>query len=328
MNRSSVNLHSAQSHAVLRSWQARGTGNHVASDFVLPIFVIPEDDKTEPIPSLPGVSRLGKNATIDFLRPLIEQLDLTSVLLFPVVSEKGLEKAVDSAANPLLRLIPQLKQQFPSLLINVDVCLCGFSETGHCCVFHPDGKMDNERSVQELASIALAYAKAGAHVIAPSDMMDGRIGGIRRALDLHNFQDVAIMSYAAKFSSCFYGPFRDAAGSAPQFGDRKNYQLPPGARGLALRAVERDVAEGADLVMVKPGLPYLDIVREVANEFPRLSIAVYHVSGEYAMLAHGAKAGAFELKSAVLEVIGSFKRAGATVIITYFTPQLLQWLKE
>lgn len=147
-------------------------------------------------------------------------------------------------------------------------------------------------------------------------------------LNDYGHADVSIMSYAAKFQSCFYGPFRDAAGSAPTFGDRRDYQLPRGARGLALRAVTRDIAQGADTVMVKPGLPYLDIVRDIAGRFEDVPIAVYHVSGEYAMLWHGAQAGAFELKSALLEVLTAFKRAGATIVITYFTPQLLQWLKE
>jgi porphobilinogen synthase len=244
------------------------------------------------------------------------------------MSSKGLDKSTDPAFNPVLRLIPELRSQFKGLLIITDVCLCGFTETGHCCVFDVNQKLDNDSSLVELAKLSVTYANAGAHVIAPSDMMDGRIGAIRTALHANRLADVSIMSYAAKFQSCFYGPFRDAAGSAPQFGDRKCYQLPAGSSGMALRAVERDVKEGADVVMVKPGLPYLDIVKSISTEFPRLPVSVYHVSGEYAMLCHGATAGAFELKAALLEVITSFKRAGATIIITYFTPQLLKWIKE
>lgn len=324
----SCNLHAAQSHKVLRQWQCRGTTTNSPTDFVLPLFIVPDDEDVQEIASLPGVSRFGKNKAIEFLRPLVRDFNLQAVLLFPVMKVKGLEKAVDANYNPVLRLIPELRRQFDGLLVTTDVCLCGFTETGHCCVFGGDEKMDNSGSLDELAKISVAYAKAGAHVIAPSDMMDSRVGAIRRQLDICNFSHVSIMSYAAKFSSCFYGPFRDAAGSAPQFGDRKTYQLPCGSSGLAMRAVQRDVQQGADVVMVKPGLPYLDIVRSISLQFPQLPISVYHVSGEYAMLCHGATAGAFPLKSAVLEVVTSFKRAGATIIITYFTPQLLKWLKE
>lgn len=242
--------------------------------------------------------------------------------------DKELEDATNAVKNPVLRAIPVLKNCFPELLILCDVCLCGFTNTGHCCVFTADGKMDNEQSVAHLSKLSLAYAKAGANVIAPSDMMDGRVAGIRTTLDANNFCDVSIMSYSSKFSSSFYGPFRDAAGSAPKFGDRQCYQLPPGSAGMALRAVDRDIREGADTVMVKPGLPYLDIVKEIAVRFPDVPIAVYHVSGEYAMLVHGATNGAFDLKSAVLEVMTSFKRSGVSIVITYFTPQILQYIKE
>jgi porphobilinogen synthase len=188
--------------------------------------------------------------------------------------------------------------------------------------------MDNGQSVVHLSELSLSYAKAGAHVIAPSDMMDGRVAGIRQKLDANNFTDVSIMSYSSKFSSCFYGPFRDAAGSAPKFGDRQCYQLPPGSSGMAMKAVTRDIREGADTVMVKPGLPYLDIVKEISIRFPDVPISVYHVSGEYAMLTQGAVSGAFDLKTSVMEIMTSFKRAGATIVITYFTPQILQWITQ
>lgn len=180
-----------------------------------------------------------------------------------------------------------------------------------------------------LAEVALAYAKAGCHIIAPSDMMDGRVRAIKHALISNGFGNKAsVLSYSAKFASCYYGPFRDAAQSKPAFGDRRCYQLPPGARGLAIRAVERDVREGADMLMVKPGLPYLDIMREVKDKFPTHPLAVYNVSGEFAMMWHGAQAGAFDLRAAVMEAMTSFRRAGADIIITYYTPQLLSWLKE
>ena len=320
-------LHAAQSRPLLREWQSLQTNVNTSADFILPLFIVNDEDAMEEIPSLPGVIRWGSRSVINFLRPLVTELDLKSVLLFPVVSDKGLSKATDPTFNPALKVIPELKSHFPELLILTDVCLCGFTDSGHCCVFDSSKKMDNESSIAELASLSLAYAKAGADVIAPSDMMDGRIGAIRSKLDTNGCSDVSIMSYAAKFQSCFYGPFRDAAGSAPQFGDRRDYQLPRGSMGLAMRAVARDLAQGADIVMVKPGLPYLDIIREIKTKHEYVPVSVYHVSGEYAMLWHGAAAGAFDLKTALLETITSFKRAGASIIITYYTPQLLKYIK-
>ena len=269
--------------------------------------------------------------TVEYLDPLVTNYGLKTVLLFPVMSNgvKGLDKATDPEDNPVLRLIPVLREKLPQLLIMTDVCLCAFTLDGHCCVYDQVTKqMDNEASLDELCKISLAYAIAGTQVIAPSDMMDGRIGAIRRSLNRNRLNHVSIMSYSAKFSSCFYGPFRDAAGSAPAFGDRKAYQLPIGSSGLALKAVQRDIEEGADFIMVKPGLPYLDIVKEVSIRHPNVPLAAYHVSGEFAMLYHGAKNGAFDLKTAVLEVMSCFKRSGVNIIITYFTPGILKWLKE
>lgn len=185
--------------------------------------------------------------------------------------------------------------------------------------------MDNQAGIHRIAEIASAYARAGAHMAAPSDMTDGRVGAIKSALAETGFESVPVMSYAAKFASCFYGPFRDAAHSAPAFGDRRAYQLPPTARRLALRAMDRDLDEGADVIMIKPAGPYLDLVRE-ARERCDVPVAAYQVSGEYAMLYHAAAAGAFELREAVLEAAGGIRRAGADVIISYFTPQILHWL--
>ena len=326
MNR---NLHSGQSHPILRNWQSRGNTIHSPSDFILPLFVIPSLDEIQDIPSMPGVKRYGINALVTYLTPLVNELELKSVLLFPVPSVKGLDACFDPCKNPLLEAIPLLRTTFPSLVIVTDVCLCAWTETGHCCTFDPVTKrMNNEESVQHLARLSVAYAKSGAHIIAPSDMMDGRIGTIRSELNKKGFLDVSIMSYAAKFASCFYGPFRDAAGSAPSFGDRKSYQLPPGSSGLAMRAVERDINEGADFIMIKPGLPYLDIVKEISLKHPEIPLAVYHVSGEYSMLYHSAAAGAFDLKTALMEVLTSFKRSGVSIVITYFTPDILKFLKE
>jgi porphobilinogen synthase len=194
---------------------------------------------------------------------------------------------------------------------------------------YDDGTINNEASISRLAEVAVAYAKAGCQVIAPSDMMDGRVGAIKQSLKVAGLGgSISVLSYSAKFASGLYGPFRDAAKSAPAFGDRRCYQLPPGSAGLALRAVERDVREGADMLMVKPGMIYLDIVRQIKDKFPEYPLAIYQVSGEYAMFWHAAKAGAIDLQRVVMETIASMRRAGVDIIITYYTPKILDWLKD
>uniref|UniRef100_A0A4W2FID6 Delta-aminolevulinic acid dehydratase n=1 Tax=Bos indicus x Bos taurus TaxID=30522 RepID=A0A4W2FID6_BOBOX len=300
-------LHSGYFHPLLRNWQTAATSLS-ASNLIYPIFVTDVPDDKQPIASLPGVARYGVNRLEEMLKPLVEE-GLRCVLIFGVPSrvpkdERG--SAADSEDSPAIEAIRLLRKNFPSLLVACDVCLCPYTSHGHCGLLSENGSFQAEESRQRLAEVALAYAKAGCQVVAPSDMMDGRVEAIKEALMAHGFGNR----------------------SSPAFGDRRCYQLPPGARGLALRAVDRDVREGADLLMVKPGTPYLDIVREVKNKHPELPLAVYHVSGEFAMLWHGAQAGAFDLKAAVLEVMTAFRRAGADVIITYYTPQLLQWLKE
>uniref|UniRef100_A0A8C9M8G4 Delta-aminolevulinic acid dehydratase n=1 Tax=Panthera tigris altaica TaxID=74533 RepID=A0A8C9M8G4_PANTA len=320
---------------LLRAWHT-ATATLSASNLIYPIFVTDIPDDVQPIDSLPGVARYGVNRLEEMLKPLVEE-GLRCVLVFGVPSrvpkdERG--SAADSEDSPAVEAIRLLRKTFPSLLVACDVCLCPYTSHGHCGLLGKNGTFQAEESRQRLAEVALAYAKAGCQVVAPSDMMDGRVEAIKEALMAHGLGNrVSVMSYSAKFASCFYGPFRDAAQSSPAFGDRRCYQLPPGARGLALRAVARDVREGADMLMVKPGMayldmPYLDIVREVKDKHPELPLAVYHVSGEFAMLWHGARAGAFDLKAAVLEAMTAFRRAGADIIITYYTPQLLQWLKE
>lgn len=237
--------------------------------------------------------------------------------------------AADTADSPVVKALRTLRTLYGSkLLLMVDVCLCAYTDHGHCGIMTPEHHIDNTASIARLAAVSVSYASAGADVIAPSDMMDGRIGAIKKALQAAGLGSrVSVMSYAAKFASCFYGPFRDAAHSGMAFGDRSLYQLPPGSRSLALRALSRDEAEGADFLMVKPGLPYLDICREAADK-TGLPIAVYQVSGEYAMLWHAAKAGALDLKKAVTETATAFRRAGVTIIITYFAPLMVKWSKE
>jgi len=265
-----------------------------------------------------------------FLAPLVAK-GLRSVLIFGVLTKT--EKDANgtcalSDTSPVIRSVRLLRKSFPDLYIACDVCLCAYTNHGHCGVLNSDGAIDNPASIKMIAEVALSYAKAGAHMVAPSDMMDGRVQAIKSALfDAGIGNRVCVMSYSSKFASCFYGPFRDAAQSAPSFGDRKNYQLPPPARGLAIRAAIRDEDEGADIVMVKPAGPYLDIIRDVKNSV-KTPLACYHVSGEYAMLWHAASAGAFDLKTAVLETLKGFRRAGVDIIITYYTPRLLDWMNE
>ncbi|XP_037735798.1 delta-aminolevulinic acid dehydratase isoform X2 [Chelonia mydas] len=287
--------------------------------------------ETCPVPVQEARTGYGVNKLEGMLRPLVDE-GLKCVLIFGVPTkvrkdERG--SAADAENTPAIQAIKKICSSFPELLIACDVCLCPYTSHGHCGILRKDGTIQNEASCQRLAEVSLAYAKAGCHIVAPSDMMDGRIAAMKEALISNNMGNkVSVMSYSAKFASCFYGPFRDAALSKPAFGDRRCYQLPPGARGLALRAVDRDVREGADVLMVKPGMPYLDLVRDVKAKHPTHPLAVYHVSGEFAMLWHGAQAGAFSLKTAVMEVMTGFRRAGADIIITYYVPQLLKWLKE
>ncbi|KAJ0037016.1 hypothetical protein NL108_014348, partial [Boleophthalmus pectinirostris] len=227
------------------------------------------EDAIEPIGSLPGQARYGVNRVEELLQPLVQK-GLKCVLIFGVPAkvekdERG--SGADSADTPAIIAVRKIRAVFPELLVACDVCLCPYTSHGHCGILNDDGTINNDASCLRLAEVALAYAQAGAHIIAPSDMMDGRVRAIKQFLLANEMGNkVSVLSYSAKFASCYYGPFRDAAQSKPAFGDRRCYQLPPGARGLALRAVERDVREGADMVMVKPGLPYLDIVREVKQK--------------------------------------------------------------
>ena len=338
-------LHAGYSHAALRAYQ-RDAGPLTAAHLVYPIFITDKPDALEPIASLPGQyryvslsasrpadkhARIGVDRLAGVIGPLVEK-GLASVLVFGVpttVEKDATGTPADAAKSPVVEGVALLRRVFPSLLVMCDLCLCAYTNHGHCGILTDAGIIDNAASATRLGEVAVSYARAGAHVIAPSDMMDGRVGAIKHALAATGFGGtVPVLSYSAKFASCFYGPFRDAANSAPSFGDRRCYQLPPAARGLAMRAVDRDIAEGADMVMVKPGMPYLDVMRDVKNRHPDVPLAVYHVSGECAMLHHAAAAGSFDLKAAAMEAMDAFMRAGATIIITYMTPELLTWLKE
>ncbi|CCU97906.1 unnamed protein product [Malassezia sympodialis ATCC 42132] len=278
---------------------------------------------------MPNQYRWGINRLEEFLGPLVER-GLASVILFgvPVLKEKDeVGTLADDVDGPVIQAIKKIRELFPSLYVAADVCLCEYTSHGHCGVLLEDGSVDNLKSIERLADVAVAYAKAGAHCVAPSDMMDGRIASIRQGLFNHGLASrTTVMAYSAKFASSMYGPFREAVASAPSFGDRRCYQLPANARGLARRAIVRDVQEGADIIMVKPALPYLDILadaRELASDYP---LACYQISGEYAMLHAAANAGVGDLRRLVEETMVSFLRAGASLILTYFTPELLTWL--
>ncbi|CAO3693870.1 unnamed protein product [Rhizopus stolonifer] len=313
-----------------RSWQLERT---LTKEMLMyPIFISDEDDVLEPLESLPGQYRIGINRLREFIDPLYKK-GLKSVILFGVPLKEGIKDPTGSKADdpkgPTMSAIRLLRKEFVDLFVACDVCLCEYTSHGHCGILCEDGTLNNELSVQRIKQVAMNYAQQGAQCVAPSDMMDGRIRAIKEGLmEIGLAHKVMLISYAAKFSGPWYGPFRDAANSTPSFGDRKCYQLPSGGRRLARRAIQRDMEEGADCIMVKPGLPYLDIVREASEIAADYPISVYQVSGEYSMLYHSAKAGVFDLKAAVMDSMTGFLRAGATLILTYYTPQLLTWLDE
>jgi len=322
-------LHSGYAHELTRSWQS---GLSLTSDqLIYPLFVTDKEDAKDEIKSLPGQYQLSVSRVGDYVAPLVEK-GLKSVILFGVITQSSKKDSSGShsrdANSPVCLAAQGLAKRFPKLCIVADVCLCAYTEHGHCGLLNQDGTINNAKSIDAIAEMALAFARAGVHVVAPSDMMDGRVGAIKAKLTEHSFGSrVAVMAYSAKFASTMYGPFRDAAASSPQFGDRKAYQLPPFSRGLAIRAVKRDLEEGADFVMVKPATLYMDIIREV-KDFSPVPVCCYHVSGEYAMLWHAAAAGAVDLKAAGMETLLSLRRAGADIIITYLTPLVLSWLSE
>ncbi|KAK3985003.1 putative delta-aminolevulinic acid dehydratase [Cladorrhinum sp. PSN332] len=324
----SSQLHAGYSHPLARSWQAER--QLTKSMLIFPLFVSDQDDEEVLIPSLPNQCRRGVNKLIPYLEPLVHK-GLRSVILFGVPMRPGTKDALGTSADdpegPVIRSIRLLRQRFPHLYIVVDVCLCEYTSHGHCGILRDDGSLNNQLSVDRISDVAVAYAQAGAHCVAPSDMNDGRIRAIKlKLIETGIVHNVTLMSYAAKFSGCLYGPFRDAAGSAPSFGDRRCYQLPPGGRGLARRAIIRDINEGADIIMVKPASQYLDVISDAKELGKDLPIAAYQVSGEFAMIHAAAKAGVFDLKAMAFESTEGILRAGATIIISYFTPEFLDWL--
>jgi porphobilinogen synthase len=297
---------------------------------IYPIFVSEKVSARFEIPSMPGIAQLSLTDLKDESQS-ITQLGITAVLVFGIPEQKDEKGSQAYATDGIVQqAVRAIKQAVPNMIVITDVCLCEYTSHGHCGVVANEENhyhVLNDASVELLAQTALSHAAAGADIVAPSDMMDGRVGAIRSALDSHGFTQVAIMSYASKFCSAFYGPFRDAAESAPLFGDRRTYQMDPANALEALREVALDVEEGADLLIVKPGLPYLDILWRVKERF-ELPTAVYNVSGEYAMVKAAAKMGWIEEKRAVMELMIGFRRAGADMIITYWAKDLAIWLNE
>jgi len=290
---------------------------------IMPAFVVPGHNIREPIPSMPGICHLSPDQVAKDAKEM-EQEGVGAILLFGVPDKKDEYGTSASEKDGVVqRAIRAIKEAAPNLVVITDVCLCGYTSHGHCGVIDPKGKILNDPTLELLSEMALSHARAGADIVAPSDMMDGRVGSIRRALDGDGLQDVLILSYAAKYASCFYGPFRDAAHSAPSFGDRKTYQMDPPNVREALKEIALDIDEGADMVMVKPALPYLDVISKARDAF-NVPIAAYQVSGEYSMIKAAAERGWLDEKRAMAESLTAIKRAGADLIITYFAREFVR----
>jgi porphobilinogen synthase len=295
-------------------------------DFVLPLFVEEGLDGRAPIGAMPGVDRLSIAGAVAEAGEA-RALGIPAVLLFGIPAHKDEEGSGAWDDEGAVQLATRaIKDAHPDVLVIADLCLCEYTSHGHCGLLRADGSVDNDASVELLARAALSQANAGADVIAPSDMMDGRVGAIRAALDEDGRSDTPILAYSAKFASAFYGPFREAADSTPAFGDRRGYQMDPANGDEALREALLDVQEGADMVMVKPALPYLDVVRRV-KDATHLPVAAYNVSGEYAMVKAAAAAGYLDERAAVLEALTSIRRAGADIVITYHAKDAARWLQ-
>jgi porphobilinogen synthase len=300
--------------------------NLTPADFIYPVFVIEGQGRREPISSMPGQSRVSIDLLIKEAQEA-KALGIPAVILFGIPDQK--DERGSSGFDPdgiVQRAIRALKQQVPDLVVITDVCIDEYTSHGHCGIVR-DGKILNDETLDCLRTMAKTHAEAGADMVAPSDMMDGRVAAIRDELDRAGFVDTPIMAYAAKFASCFYAPFRDAANSSPQFGDRQSYQMDPANKREALREIDLDVEEGADIIMVKPAMPYLDVI-SAARERTLLPIAAYQVSGEYSMIKAAAQAGWLDERRAMMESLLSIKRAGAEIILTYFAKEAAALLQS
>ncbi|MSQ12672.1 MAG: porphobilinogen synthase [Dehalococcoidia bacterium] len=296
-----------------------------AQDFIYPLFVTHGFDRREPIPTMPGCFQVSLDRLPEEILEVVE-LGISGVLLFGIPAYKdGVGTDAYAEQGIVQEAVRVIKTRWPNLLVVTDVCLCEYTDHGHCGIVR-DGQVDNDATLDLLSRTAVTQARAGADIVAPSAMMDGQVAAIRKALDAEGLKDTPIMAYAAKYASAFYGPFRVAAGSAPQFGDRRGYQMDPANWRMALREVELDVEEGADLVMVKPALAYLDVIARVRDRVS-LPLVAYNVSGEYSMVKAAAKNGWLDERRATLEVLTAIKRAGADVILTYHAKEAARWLR-
>ena len=298
-----------------------------ARHLVYPMFVVHGSSGRTPIPSMPGIDHLSIDAAVQEAGE-VHALGIPAVLLFGLPSSKDEEGSGAWDDEGVIQLATRaIKAAYPDLLVICDLCLCEYTSHGHCGVLRADGVVDNDATLELLARTAVSQAAAGADAVAPSDMMDGRVGALRAQLDAEDHKDTPIIAYSAKFASAFYGPFREAADSAPAQGDRRGYQMDPANALEAEREAELDASEGADVVMVKPALPYLDVIRRV-KERTRLPVAAYNVSGEYAMIKAAAAAGLLDERAAVLEALTGIRRAGADIVITYHAKDVARWLTQ
>ncbi|WP_102026866.1 porphobilinogen synthase [Salirhabdus sp. Marseille-P4669] len=295
-------------------------------DLIYPLFVVEGENIKREIPSMPGIFQLSLDNLTEEMKE-VESLGIRSVLLFGVPKQKDEVGSQAYCEHGIVQLATkQIKRDHPSIIVIADTCLCEYTSHGHCGVIR-DGKVDNDESLKLITETAISQAKAGADIIAPSNMMDGFVAAIRKGLDEAGFTNIPIMSYAVKYASAFYGPFRDAADSTPQFGNRKEYQMDPANRYEAFREADSDIEEGADFIIVKPSMSYLDIMRDV-KERSTLPLVAYNVSGEYSMVKAAAQNGWIDEKQIVLEKLISMKRAGADLIITYASKDVAKWLSE
>jgi len=322
--RSTVRLRGLRRSAAIRELVSETSLD--PSNFVAPVFVRYGTNVVEPVEGMPGVNRYSVDRLVAYVSKL-ESLGIKAVLLFGIPETK--DEAGSQAYAPdgvVPRAISEIKKSLPSMLVAADVCLCEYTSHGHCGIIR-DGQVDNDRTIPLLGRAAVAYARAGADVVAPSAMMDFQVRAVRAALEESRMTETLVMGYSAKYASSFYAPFREAAGSAPSFGDRRSYQMSFANSREAMREIEKDIDEGADVIMVKPALSYLDIISKARSRFD-LPIAAYNVSGEYSLIRAASAKGWIDERAMVIEVLTSIKRAGADIIITYFAEQAALWLRE
>ena len=308
------------------------------SDLIYPIFVIEESDTARPIASMPGINQLSVNRAVSEAAEA-EQLGIPAVLLFGIPATKDATGSQSHASDGVIQqAVREIKRQLPGLVVVTDVCLCEYTDHGHCGLLngstpeltreaYPDGYVLNDETLDVLAAVAVSHAEAGANIVAPSGMIDGMVAAIRDGLDGAGFDGVAILSYSIKYASAFYGPFREAAEGEPRHGDRRSHQMDPSNARESLREAALDVEEGADILMVKPALSYLDVIHQTRMQFPELPLAAYNVSGEYSMVKAAAANGWLDERSVTLEILTSIKRAGADLIISYHAKDAAKWLR-